>query len=240
MSVSPNAHRGSSPTATRLYARCAQNVSAGELRVGVTPGVGGELTEPILRHLARAFPEVQVRRMAVPAMSWSEAPPPELDLQLVHDPVRAEAARATTLFEEPMILAAASGYGGVPGASTSLADAVELPMLRISPATPRRFIEFWSLAAARNFSAGNFRGEGVMSPHDVVVSVSRGIGLAAGSPSICRAFAPSDVRMIPIRDGPRVRSLLTSRLEDRRPIIDAAHRQVADLVKRVGPLILPD
>jgi len=238
VSASPNAPSESSTTAMRAVREVRGECFRGELKIGVTPGAAAELTQPILRHLALAFPHVHVHRIDLPMLSWSEAPPPGMDLQLVRDPVRAEAARTTTLMDEPMMLATARD-DGIPATSISLANAAELPMVRFSQASPRRFVEFWSLAAARSFAAGRFRGEEADRPWHMAEFVARGIGVAIGSPSLCRVFAAESVRSIPIHDGPRVRSLLSSRIEDRRPVVDAAHRQIADLVKRIGPLILP-
>ncbi len=232
--------------AQRILDDCADAVRearaeqlSGELRIGVSPGGAAELTGPILRHLIRALPEVKVRVIDVPILQWSEAPPPGLDLQLVRDPVRPAAARSTTLLDEPMILTA-SVTSEVSPTGVSLAEAGELPMARFDPTTPRRLLEFWSLSAARNATPADFRGEPATGPAMMAQSVAHGNGVAACSPSLCRAFAPSPLITAPIIDGPRVRSLATSRIGDDRPVIDAAHREIAGVVERLGPLVVPE
>jgi len=209
----------------------------GHLRVGVTPGGVGELAGPILRHLRRTLPRVQVDAIDVPVMQWSDVPPADLDLILVRSPVRPEAARSTVVLDEPMVLTG-SGFD-LPDESITLAEACELPMVRFAPGTPRRLLDFWSLTFARNGVAADFRGDGAYDVQAMARGVARGLGVAVASPSLCLDYGGS-LPTWTIRDGPRVQGLATSRIEDRRPLIEQAHRQIGHLVTRIGPLMLPD
>jgi DNA-binding transcriptional LysR family regulator len=205
----------------------------GTLRVGVTPGGVAELTRPILRRLGEAFPGVDVSAVAVKEAEWSEAPRADLDLLLVRDPVRPEAARSTVVLDEPMVITT-TAHLGLPDARISLAQAVELPMLRFDPLAPPRFRHFWTLAFARGGIAGDYRGDGATNIRAMAAGVAHGLGAAVASPSLCRMYAGTSIRSYAISDGPRVRGLVTSRIDDRRPLIDEAHRQIEQLVGRIG------
>lgn len=148
--------------------------------------------------------------------------------------------RLTTLLVEPMALAVPERFPIAGAQSLTVDEVLELPLVRLGGRVPPFFTDFWSLAAARPGSKGDFRGEEVTCPASTARAVATGVGAAMGTPLLARMHAFPLSGLIPVLDAPKARVALVSRIDDDRAVIDAVHREAASLVRRVGPLVLPE
>ena len=212
----------------------------GELTVGIMPGGIGELTMPLLRHLGRAFPQVTLRTWSIGLPDWPRTWPERIDLLMMRDPIADEEARLTTLLTEQMGLAVPERSVVAAAQCLRLDEALELPFVRMSEEVPSFLSDFWYCAEARRASRGDYRGDGVADPALVGLAIAAGVGVATATPMIARMFPGSAPTLLAFEGAPQVRVALVSRREDTRPVIDAIHGEAAALVRRVGPLVLPE
>ena len=212
---------------------------AGRLVMGVTPGGAGELTEPLLRHLRRALPGLELCRYDFNLMQWPAVPPPGVDLLLVRDPIADERLTVTTLVTETMALAPAPASGLSEADHLSLDEVLAQPFVRLSSRVAPRFTHFWTLHEQHG-GAAHFQGKPATGPVTLARAVARDQGAALATPMVARMFASPSLPLIAFAGAPSVRLALASAREDRRPLVEAVHREVAWATRRLGPLVLPE
>ena len=212
---------------------------AGRLLLGVTPGAAGELTEPLLRHLRRALPGLELHRYDFNLLQWPTVPPPGVDLLLVRDPIADELLRVTTLLTETMALAPPRSSDVVGADRLSLDAVLAQPFVRLSRRVAPRFTRFWTLHEQHGGSVC-FQGKPAAGPVTLARAVARDEGAALTTPMLARMFGSPPPPLVTFVGAPQVRLALVSVREDRRPLIDAVHREAAWVVRRLGPLVLPE
>ena len=214
---------------------------SGTLTVAITPGGFGELTTPLLRHLARALPRVTFRRQDFTLLDWPRVGPPDVDLLLGRDPLPLDMSRTTVVLSEPMRLAVPGSLPESDADSLSLDEVAQLPFARLSPKVQDPVVHFWTLRSFLNDTELRFSGRASTGPASVGTAIDRGDGVAFATRMIVRQFTgPTRARLIGVPGAPRARLAVASAIEDRRPVIDAVHREVAWATRRLGPLVLPE
>ena len=212
----------------------------GNLVVGIAPGGAGELTGPLLRHLVRALPGVRIRTYDFTMLTWSDAPPAGTDLLLTRDPYSDERVRQTVLLTERAVAALPRHLPEADAPRLTLEQFLALPYARISRRVPSAFTRFWTLEADRRGLGADFRGRPALQPSDAPRAVLRGDGCAMGSTLTARLYGRPSLPLIPVQGAPSVRVALVSAIGDRRPVVDAVHREVGWATRRLGPLVLPE
>jgi hypothetical protein len=113
-------------------------------------------------------------------------------------------------------------------------------LVRMASNVEHRFVRFWTLLDQRGGDQPCFRGRPSAGPVSLGRGISRGDGAAMATPLIARSFGRPPYPLTGFDQAPAVRLSLVSAVEDRRPLIDAVHREVAWATKRLGPLVLPE
>jgi DNA-binding transcriptional LysR family regulator len=212
----------------------------GHLVLGVTPGGAGELTDPLLRHVRRSLPGLELHRYDFSLLQWPAVPPPGVDLLLVRDPIADERLRVTTLLTETMALAPPPGSEVLDAPFLTLEEVLGLPFVRLSSRVAPRFTRFWTLDEHRGAGDLCFQGQPAAGPVTLARAVARGAGAALATPMVARMFGSPPPPLISFADAPCVRLALVSAREDRRPLVEAVHREVEWATRRLGPLVLPE
>ncbi len=111
--------------------------------------------------------------------------------------------------------------------------------MRFAAGVPRPLSDFWSLAEHRDGAEIEFRGPGAYSPETAAAGVTSGRGVALTTASLVRQF-PCALSLVELTSKPLTTVWLTSRLADRRPLLDTVHREAARIADRLTPLLMPD
>ncbi len=78
-----------------------------------------------------------------------------------------------------------------------------------------------------------------MEPADAPRTVIRGHACAMGTPLVARVVG-GRLDLVAVDGAPEVRTSLVSAREDKRPLIEVVHQEVAWATRRLGPLVLPE
>jgi DNA-binding transcriptional LysR family regulator len=211
---------------------------SGPLRIGVFPASAAELTRPLLVELRRLWPAVDLDVVPLRLSAW--APAVEgVDALIMRDPVDAERVRATELFREHVLVAIPWHWPSREATRLTLNEFLDLPLVRPADCLPSALRAFWCLEHLRDGDF-EFRGYGAACAEDVADDIACGLGAAVTTGSLLRSFGETRFGAIPFEHSPDTRAWVTTRIEDRRPIIEALHRQVVEITARIGSLILPE
>ncbi|HEY5784082.1 MAG TPA: LysR family transcriptional regulator [Microlunatus sp.] len=221
-------------------AAARQDRVVGTLRVGTFPAAAAELTRPLLLELRRRWPTVDLEVAALDLGAWAPVIA-GLDALIMRDPIDLNRVRATELFHEPMLVAVPWQWPASESSRLTTAELLALPLVRLASGLSRELRAFWCVEDLRNGQAIDFRGYGASCAEDVADDIACGFGAALTTKSVLRSVGESNrLWAVPFERSPETHVWMTTRIEDRRPIIDALHREVAAITERIGPLILPE
>ncbi len=221
-------------------AAARQDRVTGTLRMGVFPAAAAELTRPLLLELRRRWPTVNMEVVALNLGDWAPIIP-GLDALIMRDPIDPNRVRATELFHEPMLVAVPWQWPARDSARLTTAELLALPLVRLGPGLPHELRAFWCVEDLRNGAAIDFRGYGASCLEDIADDIACGFGAALTTRSVLRSAGESNrLWAVPFDCSPMTHVWVTTRIEDRRPIIDALHREAAAITQSIGPLVLPE
>jgi hypothetical protein len=111
-------------------------------------------------------------------------------------------------------------------------------MVRASDAVPRVITSHWGLEHLANGFQAERRGPAADGPLETSERVGAGYGVAAGPASVARLYGSAAFRFVPMTGVPDSIVALVSRADDQRDLVAAVHRETADIVRRLAPLVL--
>ncbi|MGO4341467.1 LysR family transcriptional regulator [Pedococcus sp. 2YAF34] len=210
----------------------------GRLTLGVMPGGAAELTRPLLLELARRFPRVTFTYRPVPMTAWHDGILGEVDLLVTREPFPGSEVVATELLREGVGVAVPASFSEADAHSLSLDDVMGCPMVRTSDAVPRAITSHWGLEHLANGFKAQRRGPAADGPLETSDRVEAGYGVAVGPVSVARMYGSGAFRFVPVTGVPDSAVALVSRGDDERELVVAVHRETADIVRRIAPLVL--
>ncbi|GAB3972554.1 LysR family transcriptional regulator [Actinoallomurus acanthiterrae] len=226
-------------------ARAAASGRSGTVRVGLFAGGAAELTAPILEAYTARYPSVRLTLVDLPPHRAETALRDEIvDVALLRPPIDTELLTATTLFQEPRVLAISRRHPLVDDGVVSIPTYLDLPVPSIPTEMPRHFQDFWLFSDHRNGETPRFHGE-------LVETVSEALHFTLVTPDACLAVAASTPRAmnigglvyLPILGAEPCEVAAVSRRGDDRGLVTDFHRiarQVcADLIDLVPEASLP-
>lgn len=221
-------------------AAARQDRVTGTLRIGTFPAAAAELTRPLLLELRRRAPTVNIEVVTLNLGDWAPIIP-GLDALIVRDPIDLNRVRATELFHEPMLVAVPWQWPARDSTRLTAAELLALPLVRLGPELPHELRAFWCVEDLRNGAAIDFRGYGASCLEDIADDIACGFGAALTTRSVLRSVGESNrLWAVPFDCSPVTHVWVTTRIEDRRPIIHALHTEAADITQRIGSLVLPE
>ena len=211
---------------------------AGRLTVGLMPGGAAELTRPLLLELSRRFPAVTFSFLQVPMHGWHAGILGELDLLVTREPYPGPEVVATELLREGVGVALPASFAEADAHTLSLAEVLDCPMVRTSDTVPRVITSHWGLEHLANGFRAERRGPAADGPLETSERVGAGYGVAVGPASVARLYGSAAFRFVPMAGVPDSTVALVSRGDDQRDLVAAVHRETADIVRRLAPLVL--
>jgi DNA-binding transcriptional LysR family regulator len=210
----------------------------GHLTIGLMPGGAAELTRPLLRELSRRFPHVTFDFRHVPMPAWHEGILCEVDLLVTREPFPGPEVLATELLREGVGVAVPASFSEADAPSLSVDDVLGGPLVRSADTVPRAITSYWGLEHLANGFRAQRRGPAADGPVETSERVEAGYGLAVGPVSVARMYGSGAFRFVTMTGVPDSTVALVSRADDERELVAAVHRETADIVRRIAPLVL--
>lgn len=214
--------------------------SGATLRIGVMAPGSAELTPAVLRAFRQAHPEI---RLTVESLSFTEYVTPLLDRRIDVAFVRPapddDRVMVEPLTVEPRAIIAPAACEVADAEELRLADVLDLSYVSLPETTPRTFVEYGYLMAARGGLRPRCGTDQVRSAQDLVTSVAAGQGVGITLYSFGRFYRWPGIRCVPIVDAPWEASVLATRRDDHRPEVRALRSLAVMLARDVGPALVP-
>ena len=210
----------------------------GHLTLGLMPGGAAELTRPLLLELSRRFPHVTFDFRHVPMPAWHEDILREVDLLVTREPFPGPDVVATELLREGVGVAVPASFSEADADTLCLADVLASPLVRSAETVPRAITSHWGLEHLANGFRAQRRGPAADGPVQTSERVEAGYGVAVGPVSVARMYGSGAFRFVTMTGVPDSTVALVSRADDERELVAAVHRETADIVRRVAPLVL--
>jgi DNA-binding transcriptional LysR family regulator len=211
---------------------------AGRLTLGVMPGGAAELTRPLLLELSRRFPGVTFSFVHVPMHGWHEGILGEVDLLVTREPYPGHEVVATELLREGVGVALPASFDEADAHTLTLDEVLDCPMVRASDTTPRAITSHWGLEHLANGFRAERRGPAADGPLETSERVEAGYGVAVGPASVERLYGSGAFKFVAMTGVPDSTVALVSRGDDERDLVAEVHRETADIVRRLSPLVL--
>ncbi|MFC0040604.1 LysR family transcriptional regulator [Actinomadura rayongensis] len=207
-------------------ARAAAGGEQGTLRVGLFAGGAAELTAPILEAFAARHPAVRIALADLPPHRAEPAVRSgRVDVALLRLPVDLEFLRATTLFEEPRVLAVARRHRFADDGEITIPSYLDLPAPTIPEEMPRHFQNFWLMNDHRNGEPARFLGERLETVNEALhFALTAPDGCLSVAASIQRTLNIGGLVYLPIVGAEPCAVAVVSRRDDDADLITDFHR----------------
>ncbi|BBH16172.1 LysR family transcriptional regulator [Nocardioides baekrokdamisoli] len=181
-------------------ARRTTRALSGKLRLGFIPAAALELTPLIIAAFQEAHPEVEVEMREFPAIDPSAGLiTGATDVAFIRLPQATPRIETETMFLDPVIAMVAAGHPLAARTSVPVAELVR-ETLTLSDTPDEVYKAFWSLAAARDATAGRLLP--VVSVTEEASLVANGAAVAVTSSAAQSFVTLPGVRHVPIEDWP--------------------------------------
>ncbi|GAB3085083.1 LysR family transcriptional regulator [Pedococcus soli] len=225
--------------AARAARRSAQLAAfSGEVELAIMPGGALELTRPLLVELGRRFPGVDFHLRPLSMQEWYPGILAEVDLLITREPFPVAEAVVTELLSEPMGVGVPSAFEESRAPQLTLDDVVSCAHVRMTDTVHPQIVRHWSLTSMTNDFEVERRGPGADGPLQTRDRVESGFGLAVAPASVARLYGQGGYRFVPLVGVPDSRVVLVSAVAGTNELVRAIHREAADVVARLTPLVL--
>lgn len=111
-------------------------------------------------------------------------------------------------------------------------------MVRMAESVPQEIVAHWSLTSLTNGREVERRGPGADRPLETRDRVESGFGMAVAPASVSRLYGQGAYRFVPLEGVADSRVVLVSAVDRSTDLVRAIHREAADVVARLSPLVL--
>ncbi len=211
---------------------------SGDVTLAIMPGGALEMTRPLLVELGRRLPRVDFHFRALSMPQWHPRILEEVDLLITREPYPAADTVMTVLLSEPVGVGVPASFEESDAAVLSLDQVAARAMVRMAESVPQEIVTHWSLTSLTNGWEVERRGPAADGPLETRDRVESGFGMAVAPASVSRLYGQGAYSFVPLEGVADSRVVLVSAVGSSTDLVRAIHREAADVVARLSPLVL--